>query len=171
MPTICKGKDLAEEAKALIKNGVTNREAFMAAVPLVVECLDKAKSFNKFVRNLNDAAAKLGALAAEYAKSHPTALDNELHTERDGIISGLVMINEVNYRLTLSKGDPKRESGDNLTAKFLGSLPPAWTKSKLELSVTALNDLEVTDTLLADYDLVRPEKVAWSVVDESECEC
>ena len=171
MDTACKGKELVIEASRQIKSGVTNREAFLAAVPLVVKMREKAKDFTDFSRDLNKAAAELGLKAAEYAKAHPTALDTELHEKRDGVLSGLVMINEVNYRLTISKDKPKRESGNNLTAQFLGSLPPAWTKSTLEISVTALNDLGVGDEQLADYGLFRPEKAVWAEVSSDECTC
>ena len=161
---------LLELACSKIIDEINNREAFLAAVPIIVASQHVAAKLFEKSRKLSAAAAKLSLMAAEYAKTHQTALDNALHEERDGIISGLVMIDEVNYRLTISKDKPKREDG-NLTAKFLDSLPPAWTKSKLELSVTAMNDLGVTDENLADYGLFRPEKAVWAEVINAECIC
>ena len=60
----------------------------------------------------------------------------------------------------------KRISGANMTAAFLSSLPKKWTKQKLELDATAINNLGVSDADLAEHDLVRPGKAVWSRKEE-----
>ena len=73
-----------------------------------------------------------------------------------------VCVDRLKTPFIAAKDKMKRISGANMTAAFLSSLPKKWTKQKLELDATAINNLGVSDADLAEHDLVRPGKAVWS---------
>ena len=162
-------KELRKEAEAIILGKVTNREQYELALKMVFETLERAKLLTDAAKAFKHQAERIGELAAAYAQEHETALDEPLHEEKDGIMSGAVAIEGVTYRLTLTRDKLKRISGANMTADFLAKLPKAWTKEKRELDTTAINEAEVTDAELAKHDLVRPGKAVWSRKAEISC--
>ena len=163
-------KELRKEAEAIILGKVTNRESYELALKMVFETLERAKLLTDAAKAFKRQAERIGELAAAYAQEHETALDEPLHEEKDGIMSGAVTVEGVTYRLTLTRDKLKRISGANMTAEFLAKLPKAWTKEKRELDTTAINEAEVTDAELAKHDLVRPGKAVWSRKEEASLE-
>ena len=163
-----KTKILKDEANAVILGSVKDRGSYETALRLYAENLRRAKLLADNAKVLRRQAERIGELAAKYAESHPTALDEPLAEVKTGIRSGAVTLDGVTFRLTLSKGDPCRISGDSLTQAFLKSLPADWTKSKLELDKAAVKEVDADK--LAKKGLFRPDKAAWSVGEKSAAE-
>lgn len=159
-------KELRKEAAKRIAAKVTNREGFEEALKLRFALLEKVAALKDAAKCLAAQADELGALASGYAQEAKTALDEPLAEKQEGVVSGAVTLEGFTYRLTLSKDKMKRISGANMTAAFLSSLPKKWTKQKLELDATAINNLGVSDADLAEHDLVRPGKAVWSRKEE-----
>ena len=154
-------KELKDEANALILSNVTDRAGYEAALRLYRDTLDRAKQLSDSAKTLKMQSERIGELAAKYAEKHPTALDEPLVETRSGIRSGSVTLDGVPFRLTLSKGDVCRISGDKLTKEFLEALPKEWTKAKVELNNAAVKGESAAR--LAKYDLHRPDKSVWKV--------
>lgn len=156
-----KSSELKKIADSLLEQGITTKEAYRQAVPLVFDLEDAIKETRKWIAMLNDCLKQLSEGAATYAIDHATALDEPLSAEKDGIQSGSVEIDGETYRLTLSLGDPTRMSGGNLTQDFLKGLPKSWVGSKLTLKQGALSG--TSPEQLAKYDLKRDMKRVWSL--------
>ena len=164
-----KTKELKEAANAVILGNVTDRGSYETALRLYQETLCRAKLLGDAANVLKKQAARIGELAAQYAESHTTALSEPLAEIRAGIRSGSVTLDGIPFRLTLSKGDVCRISGDSMSQKFLKGLPEEWVRQKLELDKTALKDESAAK--LRKHDLHRPDKAAWTVGEEMwECE-
>jgi len=156
-----KASAIKTAADELLERGVTTRECYMAALPLLFELRDAIGGLKEFVKGLETSARDLSGAAATYAKEHCTALDEPLHVERTGVESGTVSVEGVKYRLTVSLGKFRRASGDNLTMDFLKALPEGWTREKRELNEGALSKLGASELL--SQDLVRERKNEWSL--------
>lgn len=155
-----KPSELKKQADALLESGIANQTAYRTAVPLLFNLRAAAATVKAFAKALESAADELGDKAAAYAVDHVSAFDEPLAEVKDGIRSGVVSIDEVTYRLTISPDAVKRLSGDNLTQGFLRTLPKGWTNSKLTLAVSELADVPAEK--LAENDLYRAMKRVWS---------
>lgn len=156
-----KSSEVKKIVDELIDQGISTREQYMSAVPLIFEMRKAVKGAKDWLAILVDREKQLSELAAGYAIDHKTALDEPLSTDKDGIESGSVEIDGEDYRLTLSLGHAERISGGNLTQQFLKGLPKGWTTSKLELVQGALAGTSPDE--LARYDLKRDTKRVWSI--------
>ena len=158
-----KATEVKKRGEALLENGIANMEQYREAVPLIFALNEAAAGARAFAKALSDNAAELSDLAAAYAIDHKTALDEPLAEAKDGIKSGVALIGDTKYRLTISQGAPKRISGGTLTQGFLSELPKAWTKQKLALHVTGMKNATAEE--LAEHDLQRETVRAWSLCD------
>lgn len=155
------------ECQKLLESGIDNRERFREAVKRHFRLLWMAKGVMGFAKILANTAKGLGEAAAAYAVDHKTALDVEALSElKTGILNGVVEIDGSKYRLTISRGDPVRIDGGNITQEFLMGLPKAWSESKLELYKSAL--AKVTEDELREKGLERALKRVWSTVENGE---
>ena len=159
---------LKERADLLTMNGITTRETYFEALPLLFSIRQAAASIKAFAKALEASAETLSEGAAAYAKDHTTALDEPLHEAAKGKTVGTVVIGTNRYTLTLTDGPLKRESGDNLTEDFLKGLPKGWTKIKHELDVTSINQQDVDKDDLFKHGLIRTEKRAWTMKTAAE---
>ena len=125
---------LKMRADELTENGITTRESYREALPLLFTMRRAAVSLKAFAKALETSADALSEGAAAYAKDHVTALDEPLHDVAKGKVSGSVEIDGNVYTLTLTDGPIKRVNGDNMTKDFLEGLPKDWTKTKPEAS-------------------------------------
>ena len=158
-----KPSELLKQATAILEDGVKTRDAYRAAVPLIFDLREQAKSLGALVKSLRDAADDIGEGAAAYAIDHATALDAPLAQWKDGIERGTVEIDGRTYALTISDGDVRRISGGNLTQGFLAGLPDDWTAKRLELRKSALRDATADE--LEGHDLLREKDRDWSLAE------
>ena len=160
-----KATETKKKADALLESGVCNLEQYREAVPLVFDLAEAAANARAFAKVLSDLAGELSDSAAAYAIDHKSALDEPLADAKDGIKSGVALIGDTKYRLTISQGAPKRISGGTLTQGFLSELPKAWTKQKLALHVTGMKNATAEE--LAEHDLQRETVRAWSIASDA----
>ena len=156
-----KPSEVKKQADALIEGGVQRMESYRAAVPLVFALRGAAATVKQFAKALEASADELSRQAAGYAEEHPTALDEPLAEARDGVRSGMVEIDGVTYRLTISPDRIRRLDGGNMTQSFLAGLPEGWTKTRLALVDGAFKGLDAEE--LARHELCRETKREWSV--------
>ena len=156
-----KASEVKKAGDAILEDGVSTKEQYLRAVPMIFEMRNAIKSAKEWLAILNERHNQLSELAAGYAIDHAKALDEPLATVKDGIESGTVEIGGETYRLTISPDAPKRISGGNLTQGFLADLPKDWVKTKLVLHQGALEGTSPDE--LARYDLKRDMKRVWSV--------
>ena len=156
-----KPSEIKKQADALIEGGVQRMESYRAAVPLVFALRGAAATVKQFAKALEASADELSRQAAGYAEEHPTALDEPLAEARDGVRSGMVEIDGVTYRLTISPDRIRRLDGGNMTQSFLAGLPEGWTKTRLALVDGAFKGLDAEE--LARHELCRETKREWSV--------
>ena len=156
---------LIDNAGSIVKNGVENRAQFDEAMSLYGELVCQAAKAAAASKLLGELVKGLGALTAEYAIGHKAVFTEPLTEIKDGVRNGIVEVNETQYRLTVSLGDPKRISGANMTQEFLKRLPEGWCKSSLKLNVGALADVD--EKTLAKHDIKRDEVGKWSTVERA----
>ena len=110
-------KELRKEAEAVILGKVTNRESYELALKMVFETLERAKLLTDAAKAFKHQAERIGELAAAYAQEHETALDEPLHEEKDGVMSGAVTVEGVTYRLTLTRDKLRTEEDRDLVSR------------------------------------------------------
>lgn len=155
--------DLIDNARSIVENGVENRAQFDDAMLLYRDLVFQAAKAAAAEKLLGGLVKALGALTAEYAIDHKSVFTEPLTDFKDGVKNGLVIVSGKQYRLTVSRGDPKRVSGANMTQDFLKRLPESWCSSSLKLNVGALADVD--EKTLAKHDLERKEVGKWSLVE------
>ena len=160
-----KVQDLIDNAGSIIENGVENRAQFDDAMLLYGNLVREATRAAAASKLLGELVKGVGALTAEYAIGHKTVFTEPLTDFKDGVKNGVVIVNGKQYRLTVSRGDPKRVSGANMTQDFLKRLPESWCSSSLKLNVGALADVD--EKTLAKHDLERKEVGKWSLAERA----
>lgn len=163
-----KPSTLKMRAETLLDGGINTKEKYLEALPLLFALRQAEVSVKGFLKAVKECADALSDEAASYAKEHVTALDEPLQEIGGGMSRGSVTVNGQTYMLTISKGELKRTTGDNMTQPFLKTLPQAWTRPKLELDATAIKSQNVTEDKLFKYGLFRPENRTWSMKDKGE---
>ena len=158
-------RELKKQAEALLEQGVGTKEAYKAALPLLFEVREAAANASNFAKLLKGLAEELSDKAAAYAIDHPTALTEPLSDYREGMQRGVFKMDGVGYALTISKSDPKRVTGGNLTQEFLAGLPKGWTKPKLEANKDAMKKASAEE--LAKHDLYCEPKPNWSLIEQA----
>ena len=156
-----KSSELKKQVDELLDQGVTSKEKFRAALPMMSELRASIASTKEWLVLLQGREKLLSEAAATYAVDHATALDQPLAPVKDGIESGSITIDGVEYGLTLSLDKAKRLSGGNFTKSFLEGLPKEFTASELKLVQSSLAGLSADE--LARYDLKRDLKRVWSI--------
>ena len=156
-------RTLREEAEALARAGVANREQLRAAVPALValQCADKALQLR--IKETRAVIQALSEACSAYARRHPEyVFDQTFSVSPIGVESGDVEIDGRTYHFTHGfDGYVRTEQGETLTQEFLKGLPEGWAKSRLQLDTTAINKAKPGDEDLAEFGLMRKAKDAW----------
>ena len=160
-----KVQELIDNAGSIIENGVENRAQFDDAMLLYGNLVREAARAAAASKLLGELVEGVGALTAEYAIDHKSVFTEPLTEIKDGVRNGLVVVSGKQYRLTVSRGNPKRVSGANMTQDFLKRLPESWCSSSLKLNVGALADVDAKT--LAKHDLERKEVGKWSLAERA----
>ena len=156
-------KTLREEAEALVKAGVANREQLRAAVPALVALQGADKALQLRIKETRAVMQALSEACSAYARRHPDyVFDQTFSTSPIGVESGDVEIDGRTYHFTHGfDGYVRTEQGETLTQEFLKGLPEGWAKSRLQLDTTAINKAKPGDEDLAEFGLMRKTKDAW----------
>ena len=160
-----KVQDLIDNAGSIIENGVENRAQFDDAMLLYGNLVREAARAAAAEKLLGELVEGVGALTAEYAIDHKSVFTEPLTEIKDGVRNGVVVVSGKQYRLTVSRGNPKRVSGANMTQDFLKRLPESWCSSSLKLNVGALADVD--EKTLAKHDIKRDEIGKWSLAERA----
>jgi len=152
-------KNLIDEA---IDKGVTSKKTLAACLKTILACESRIKSMREAITDLDFRIKKAYAKSVSYVQDQFTET-----VEKDGIfVTNIDLGEEGKFKMTRSKDKLGRIDESNLTQGFLKGLPPAWTREKLELNTTAINNLMITEKELKKHELVRKDKFAFSVKTE-----
>ena len=154
---------LNEEAIEMLAYGIKTQMSCDEALKFYFRLQKICSVLFYAARRYGKTAAALEAAAGKYAGSHPKYIN--LFDFSEGMRRGRRETNFGKVRLSVSEGTVKRKEGD-LTADFLAGLPKDWTKPKLELDLTAINRLGITDKVLAKNGLIRVPNYTWSIEEE-----
>ena len=154
-------RNAAEEALA---KGVTTKAALLEALPVLVEIQDAITAARRNLGACTDAARELSEACAAYVEAHPSVLEaGRLVANQNGVSCGEIVIGDRVYRLACGFDGYMRNTGDACTQAFLETLPKAWTKPRLVLDTTGINDARPTDADLARAGLRQKPKNVWSL--------
>ena len=162
-------KKITELAESIVGSSydkpILKESVFREAVPAAIELERAAKGALQWARMVSSMAKAVSDAASLYAIDHPEKMDEPLSDERTGVQTGYVTIDGKTYHLAVSKGEPKRINGANMTQEFLEKLPTGWQKSV----VKTLPDKDYLMTLsaseLAKKGIFFDPKYAWRVED------
>ena len=97
--------EVARDAQMQINRGINSREDLCAALAAQFECADKIDALCQHVTELAALESQLSKAAADYAASHPDAMDTPLAPVRPNISQGVVKDRNVTYTLTETRGE------------------------------------------------------------------
>ena len=97
--------EVARGAQMQINRGISSREDLCAALAAQFECADKIDALCQHVTELAALESRLSKAAADYAASHPEAMDTPLAPVRPDISQGVVKDRNVTYTLTETRGE------------------------------------------------------------------
>ena len=97
--------EVARDAQMQINRGISSREDLLTTLAAQFECADKIDALCQHVTELATLESQLSKLAADYAASHPEAMDTPLAPVRPNISQGVVRARNVIYTLTETRGE------------------------------------------------------------------
>lgn len=157
-------KELKIRAVEIAGGTIGNKESFREAVKLAVQIEAMRKKLMTNYRYFGDLLKQLNLKTSNYAIETKTALaDDPLHAVNAGLQQGSFIDGDQKFTLSLSGGDFKRISGDNMTQDFLGELPEGWAAAKLMLDTAFLKGQGFDAEKLAKYDLCQETARRWTM--------
>ena len=97
--------EVARDAQMRINRGISSREDLLAALAALFECADRIDALGRHMSELAALESQLSRSAADYAASHPEAMDTPLAPVRPNISQGVVRAGNVTYTLTETRGE------------------------------------------------------------------
>ena len=97
--------EVARDAQMQINRGINSREDLHAALAAQFECADRIDALGQHISELAALESLLSRSAADYAASHPEAMDTPLAPVRPNISQGVVRARNVTYTLTETRGE------------------------------------------------------------------
>ena len=97
--------EVARDAQMQIDHGISSREDLLAALAAQFECADRIDALGQHITELASLESALSRSAADYAASHPEAMDTPLAPVRPNISQGVVRARNVIYTLTETRGE------------------------------------------------------------------
>ena len=160
-------KELRDRADEMISEGIANKDALFAALPVLTELQAKAEFAKKNLAATVKTLAQLSELCSRYALDHESIFAKKrLVTNQQGVRTGDVVLDEATYHFASGYDGYVRNTPDKLTQDFLATLPENWRKQKIELSVSGINEDAPSDAELAKRGLAAKVKNVWSLVEE-----
>lgn len=168
MGTIPEGKRISEKAEALLADrGISTKAKFFEGLKTLDEIASKISKMAIALTAYKDLYTRLSDGCSDYAEDHASVFNEAVTPDRDGVASGLLEVDGVQWRFTKSANGYQRISGSNMTAKFLQDLGkeyPSAIRPKYELNTSGLTGLNLTVSQLAELDLVRSTSRKWARV-------
>ena len=97
--------EVAQDAQLRLDRGINSREDLCAALAAQFECADRIDALGQHISQLAALESQLSRSAADYAASHPEAMDKPLAPVRPDISQGVVKDRNVTYTLTETRGE------------------------------------------------------------------
>ena len=97
--------EVAQDAKLQLDRGINSREDLCAALAAQFECADRIDALGRHITELAALESALSRSAADYAASHPEAMDRPLAPVRLNISQGVIKDRNVTYTLTETRGE------------------------------------------------------------------
>ena len=97
--------EVARDAQLRLDRGINSREDLRAALAAQFECADRIDALGQHISQLAALESQLSRSAADYAASHPEAMDTPLAPVRPDISQGVVRDRNVTYTLTETRGE------------------------------------------------------------------
>ena len=97
--------EVARDAQVQLQRGISSREDLCAALAAQFECADRIDALGRHISELAALESVLSRSAADYAASHPEAMDTPLAPVRPNISQGVVRARNVIYTLTETRGE------------------------------------------------------------------
>lgn len=155
---------LNDEAVELLANGIKTQMTCDESLKYYFRLRQIVNALLFAARRYGKTVAALEAAAGKYANAHPKYVT--LGDFAEGVRRGHRETQFGKVRLSVSDGTIKRKGGENLTADFLSGLPKDWTKTRLELDLTAIDRLDVSEKVLNKNGLCRVPNYTWSIEQE-----
>ena len=114
--------EVARDAQMRIDRGISSREDLCAALAAQFECADRIDALGQHITELAALESVLSRSAADYAASHPEAMDTPLAPVRPNISQGVVRAGNATYTLTETRGE-------KLTRLWSSPRPPRRLRS------------------------------------------
>lgn len=164
-------KELRERAEKLAAAGIANKDALVAALPLLIEFQEKVASARKNLRASEKTMAHLSELCSRYALGHEGVFATKrLVPNQQGVKTGDVVLDEATYHFASGYDGYVRGRREKMTQEFLASLPEKWCRQKLELNVSGINENAPSDAELAEHGLVQKPNNVWSLAEQGDGE-
>ena len=162
-------KELRERADELVTAGIANKDALLAALPVLAELQAKVEGAKRNLAAAVKAAKMLSELCSAYALEHESVFEKRrLVTNQLGVKTGDVVLADATYHFTSGYDGYKRNTSDNLTQDFLASLPENWRKATLKLDTSGINEDAPSEKELAKRGLAPNVKNVWSLVEDGD---
>ncbi len=156
-------KELREQADGMISDGIANRDALFAALPVLTELQAKTESAKRNLAASVKTLTQLSELCSRYVLAHESVFANgRLVTNQLGVKAGDVVLGDATYHFASGYDGYVRNSPEKLTQDFLASLPEKWRKASLKLDVSGINEDGPTDEELAERGLAAKVRNVWS---------
>ena len=155
-------KDIGEELKNVIAEGINTRAQLMEALPLIIELKERLAWAQAKVKD-HASLIKIGeTLAGDYARKHQSVFDEGLIVNGNESMGGDIVTEDATYHFCLGYGAPTREDGQKMTQSFLAGLPDGYTVSTLKLDVAGFKARGITEEDINKAGLYYPEKYTWT---------
>ena len=162
-------KELRERADEMISAGIANKDALIAALPVLTELQAKTEFAKRSLAASVKTLTMLSELCSRYALGHESVFEKKrLVANQQGVKTGDVVLDEATYHFASGYDGYVRNTPDKLTQDFLATLPEKWRKQKIELSTSGINEDAPSDEELAKRGLAPKVKNAWTLVDAED---
>ena len=159
-------KELRERADEMISAGIANKDALIAALPVLTELQAKTEFAKRSLAASVKTLTMLSELCSRYALGHESVFAKKrLVANQQGVRTGDVVLDEATYHFASGYDGYVRNTPDRLTQDFLATLPEKWRKQKLELSTSGINEDAPSDEELAERGLAPKVRNVWSLVE------
>jgi len=157
-------RELRLSAEGMAAAGITNQEALLAALPVLIELQNAVSGHRKAVNAASDAATSLSDRCTAYATKHPSVFEGgKLVENQQKVRTGDIRLENAAYHLACGyDGYQRCEEDEKMTKDFLAKLPESWRKTKTAISTTGINEAHPTAKELAKYGLKEKPKNVWS---------
>ena len=155
---------LQQTAEELLVRGVTNKAILNEALPLLIELQSATTAAQRHAKACGEVVKALSEACTAYVTDHPSVLEaGDFIPNQNGVLTGDVVIDDRDYHISCGFDGYVPLTRGQLTQAFLATLPEGWTRTKTELSTSAINAANPTDEELAAAGLRQKPKNVWTM--------